>query len=277
MLNAVEQQAVELRRNDWLSIEKIVKSTGLPERRVKALIKDIPKPSKVKKVVAKIPTPFAKSVDRAFTLASRAQGIRDYELRDIMHEEYGCTWNTETGKYESNYNKHNIKRLKQKVRERAAQDDCNVFFVMDWVDEENPTASRKFLEDAASDLMARIEGYVEEFMEHHASRSEDDSEEAVLARRKQRYAAEHHLLKLAVKDYGPEPLDVLLERSATLTNALEGTPDIPLSKSGAQTISGPGNAVADIPAYYPEPSRSSPFLDYVESQGWLKEVAHRLV
>ena len=276
MQNAIEQQAIQLRR-EGMSYENIVKATGLPERKVKLITKGVSKPEKAKKVVAKIPTPFAKSVDRAFTLATRAQGIRDYELRDIMHEEYGCTWDTETGEYRIKYNKDTIKRVRAKVRERAVHGDCNVFFVMDWVDEERPTASRKFLEDAASDLMARIEGYVEEFMEHHASRSEDDSEEAVLARRKQRYAAEHHLLKLAVKDYGPEPLDVLLERSATLTNALEGTPDILLSKPGVQTISGPGNADADIPEYYPEPSRSNPFLDYVESQGWLKEVAHRFI
>lgn len=276
MQNAIEQQAIQLRR-EGMSYENIVKATGLPERKVKLITKGVSKPEKAKKAVAKIPTPFAKSVDRAFTLASRAQGIRDYELRDIMHEEYGCTWDTENGEYRNKYNKDTIKRVRAKVRERAVHGDCNVFFVMDWVDEERPTASRKFLEDAASDLMARIDGYVEEFMEHHASRIEDDREEAVLARRKQRYAAEYHLLKLAVKDYGPEPLDVLLERSATLTNSLEGTPDIPLSKSGAQTISGPGNADAGFPGYYPEPSRSNPFLDYVESQGWLKEVAHRFV
>ena len=277
MLSAVEQQAVELRRINGLSIEKIVKATGLTERQVKAAIKDVPKPVKTKAIVEKIPTSFAKSVDRVFNLASRAQGIRDYELRDIMHEEYGGTWDAQAGRYDSNYDKDHIKRVKAKVRERAMHEDCNVIFVMDWVDEGEPTASRMFLENAATDLMARIEGYVEEYMEYHSSRSEDDSEEAVLARRKQRFAAERHLLKLSVKDYGPEPLDVLLERSATLTNALEGTPDIKLSKAGTETNSGPGKADAKIPKYYPEPSRSSPFLDYVESQGWLKSVAHRFV
>jgi hypothetical protein len=277
MLSAIEQQAVELRRKDGLSIEKIVKATGLPERKVKVLVKDVPKPSKAKKVVAKIPTPLAKSVERVFTLASRVQGIRDYELRNILHEEYGSTWDTKVGRYNSNYDKDHIKRVKTKVRERAAQDDCNVIFVMDWVDERKPTASRTFLETAASDLMARIEAYADEYMEHHATRWKEDNVEADLAQRKQRYAAKRHLLKLAIRGYAREPVDVLLERSAALTNTLEGNPDVPLSASGARALDGSGTSDAEPPEYYPEPSRANPFLDFVESQGWLKEVEHRFI
>lgn len=276
MQNAIEQQVIQLRQ-EGMSYENIIKATGLPERKVKLITKGVSKPEKAKKVVVKIPTPLAKSVNRVFALASRVQGIRDYELRDIMHEEYGCTWDTEKGKYRSNYNEGTLKRVRAKVRERAVLEDCNVIFVMDWADEEKPTAGRLFLEDAATDLMARIEGYVEQYMECHGSRREESGEEAVLARRKQRYAAENHLLKLAIKGLSKEPLEALLERSVALTNALEGSPDVPLSVSGALAINESGTADTKIPGYFPEPSRANPFLDYVESQGWLKEMAHRFV
>ena len=90
MQNAIEQQVIQLRQ-EGMSYENIIKATGLPERKVKLITKGVSKPEKAKKVVVKIPTPLAKSVNRVFALASRVQGIRDYELRDIMHEEYGCT------------------------------------------------------------------------------------------------------------------------------------------------------------------------------------------
>lgn len=276
MQRAIEEQVVKLRQ-EGVSIANIMKATGLTERQVKRLAATVSKPAKVRKVVAKIQTPFAKSVDRVFTLASRVQGIRDYELRDILHEEYGSTWDTKVGRYNSNYDKDCIKRVKQKVRERAAQDACNVIFVMDWVDEHKPTASRLFLETAASDLMARIEAYADEYMEHHATRWKEDSVEVDLAQRKQRYAAKRHLLKLAIRGYAREPVEVLLERSAALTNTLEGNPDVPLSASGARVLDGSGAGEAELPDYYPEPSRANPFLDFVESQGWLKEVAHRFI
>lgn len=276
MNNAIEQQAITLYRDEGVSIANIKKATGLPERKIKDLTRGISKPPKVKKVrktVTKIPTALTKAVDRVYPLAVRPCGVRDYELNDILHQEYGSTWDTSSGKYISMYSGDNKKRVREKVRLRAAQEDCSVLFVMDWVDEEKPTASRKFLEAAAEDIMNRVGSYKHQYMELHATHRGEDSEEAELAQRKQAWSVEHHLLKMAVKGYDrSEPLAKLLERSVTLTDALEGTPDLPMTPS-----SGKGDWYDETPEYYPEPSTIDPFLDHVASQGWLKEVEHRFV
>ncbi|MCK8654899.1 hypothetical protein [Pseudomonas umsongensis] len=264
----VEQTVVELRK-DGMTIAEIMKATGLPERKVKDLTKGIAKPPKAKKAVTKTQKPFNKAVERVFSLAITQYGIRDYELRNIMHEEYGSKWDTTTGNYVSNYDQSTIKRVKQKVRLRAAEEDCNVLFVMDWVDEEAPTEGRKFLEAAAADLMFSIKAHTHQYMEIHATRWREDSEEADLAQRKQLYAVERHLLKMAVKGFGiGEPLAALLERSIALTDLLEGTPDAPMPVNE-------GDWQDEKPEYYPEPKGINPFLDFVESQGWLKEVEDR--
>ena len=268
MSNAIEQKAVELRQAG-MSYANIMKATGLPERQVKALTKGV---AKVKQIV----TPFAKAAECVFTLAVRPCGIRDYELRDILHREYGSTWDTTTGRYVSDYDNIVIKRIRENVRLRAAKEGCNALFVMDWVDEEAPTAGREFLEAAAGDLMSRIEDYVNGYMERHATRWREDSEEAGHAQRKQLYAARHHLLKLAIQGYSKEPLDKLLERSVALTDALEGTPDSLIPQVRAKESDGHYRPDADALKYYPEPSRTDPFLDFVASQGWMKEVEGRL-
>ncbi|MEX5683002.1 hypothetical protein [Pseudomonas silesiensis] len=264
-----EETVVELRKGG-MSIKDIHDATGVPERKVKELTKGIAKPPKAKRVVTKTQKPFTKAVERVFPLAKRQHGIRDYELRNIMHEEYRSEWDTTTGNYVSNYDQSTIKRVKEKVRLRAAEEHCSVLFVMDWVDEEAPTAGREFLEAAAADLMFRIKAHTHQYMEIHATRWREDSEEADLSQRKQLYAAERHLLKMAVKDYGiGEPLALLLERSLVLTDLLEGTPDVlmPVDQGDWQD---------EKPAYYPEPKGINPFLDFVDSQGWLKEVEDRL-
>jgi hypothetical protein len=270
-----EQQAIALYHNEGMSIASIMKATGLAERKVKVLTKGItkaPKVKKARKVVTKIPTTLTKAVDRVYPLAIRQQGIRDYELNDILHQEYGSTWDTTTGRYVSKYDYSTKKRVKEKVRLRAAQKDSNVLFVMDWVNEEAPTAGRKFLEAAAADLMTRIEDHANQYMELHATHWREDSEESDLAQRKQMWAVENHLLKMAVKGYGKEPLDMLLERSLVLTDLLEGTPDAPMTQSSSK-----GTWHDEVPEYYPEPTNNDPFLDHVESQGWLKEVEGRFL
>lgn len=258
-----EQRAVELRQLG-MSYANIVKATGLPERKVKALTKGIVK-------VSPINTPLAKAVERVYTLAKRPHGIRDYELRDIMHEEYGSKWDTENGKYISSYSQNDIKYVREKVRIRAAQDDCNVLFTPDWIDELAPTAGREFLEAAANDLMTGFHAYKHQYMELHATRWREDSEEADLAQRKQMYAVEQHLFKLAVKGFGNEPLERLLERSLVLTDLMEGTPDAVMA-----SVKG-GNSIGEALEYYAEPRGTNPFLDFVESQGWLKEVEDRFI
>lgn len=243
----VEEQVVQLRRGG-LSIAKIVQATGLPERRVKALTKDVP---------MGISTPFDKSVSRIYDLATRPQGIKDYELRGIMHQEYGCKWDTSEGRYYSSFDAAVIKRVKERVRQRASKEDSNVIFVMDWVDETAPTGSRLLLENSALNLMCRIDECVNQFMELHGTRAEEDSEDADLAQRKQAFAARMHILKI-VSGLGAEPVAKLLVRTTAVTNSLDGVSDMsgPLAKGSRDE-------------YFPEPSYNDPFLEYVESQGWL--------
>jgi hypothetical protein len=254
-----EQQAIALRQ-EGMSYKKIELITGLTDYKIKSLTKGIQK-------VRPINTPLAKSVERVYPLAIRPQGIRNYELHDILHQEYGSTWDTTTGHYVSNYDSNKTGYVKEKVRIRAAQEDFKTVFVMDWVDVEKPTASRKFLEAAAEDLMSRLESYTHQYMELHGTRRTEDSDEADRAQCKQMWAAEHHLLKMVVKGYGgKEPLAVLLERSLVLTDLLEGTPDTPMTSANGDWYDD------EASEYYPEPTRADPFLDYVESQGWLKDV-----
>ncbi|MFJ4442702.1 hypothetical protein ACIPZ8_11470 [Pseudomonas sp. NPDC089422] len=243
-----EELAVQLRR-EGKSYAAIMAATGLPERKVKLLVKDVPK---------EISTPFSKSVNRVYELAIRAQGVKDYELRGILHEEYGCDWNALEGRYESSFDSSVIKRVKGKVRERSDSDGTQPVFVMDWVDDQAPTASRLLLEQSALSLMARVEDAVNEFMELHAIGATEDSEIADLAQRKQAYAARQHLLKL-VSGLGTEPTAKLLERTTRVTNILQGTPD-----AEAPSVLG-----TEEKRVIPKPSGTDHFLDFVESQGWL--------
>ncbi|MBD9599417.1 hypothetical protein IB252_06195 [Pseudomonas sp. PDM10] len=261
-----EQAAIELRKSG-ATYDQIRDATGLNDRQIKELVKGVPKPLKTRQPVSKIETPFAKSIERVFPLASRKHGIRDYELRSILHQEYGSKWNTSTGRYESNYTSDHIKRVKAKVRKQAAESDCNALFLTDWIDEYNPRASSDFLINAASDLMNRLDEYVTEYIASHGTMQEVDSQEGVLARTKQRYAVRQYLLKLAVKRYGEEPLEKLLERTATLVGELEGTPDIEAAEDAHRR--GTGESTEAI-KYYPEPSRHDAFLDFVQAQGWTR-------
>lgn len=264
--SADEYKVIELRKAG-ISIEKIKDETGVPDRRIKALTKDIVKGKKPSKRVLKIPTPLNKATGRVFQLARRKFGIRDYELRNILHEEYGTTWDTSTGTYKSNYNSDTITRLKAKVRQRAVEEDCSVIFPVDWIDESAPRESNKFLISAATDLLHKIEEYATEYMALHGTRQTDNSEAAELARRKQRYAAEQHLIKLSIKGYSPEPIERLLERTANLVAELEGNPDQGGSEGicPAKTASTKASKLKNIP----EPSGVDHFLDYAERQGWL--------
>jgi hypothetical protein len=243
-----EELAVQLRR-EGKSYAAIMAATGPPERKVKLLVKDVPK---------EIATPLNKSVSRVYELAIRARGVKDYELRSILHEEYGCKWNTVEGRYESSFDSSVIRRVKEKVRERSTCNSTRPVFVMDWVDDQAPTASRLLLEQSALSLMARVDEAVNEFMELHAVCASDDSEGADLAQRKQAYAARQHILKL-VSGLGTEPTATLLERTTKATNALQGTPD----------HEAPSVRSTEDRRQMPEPTGADHFLDFVESQGWL--------
>lgn len=243
-----EEWAVKLRR-DGKSYAAIVAATGLAERKVKLLVRNVPK---------ELSTPLSKSVRRVYELATRAQGVRDYELRGILHEEYGCKWNAAEGRYESSFDFSVIKRVKEKVRERSTSNGTQPVFVMDWVDDQAPTASRLHLEQSALNLMARVDEAINEYMELHAVCTSKDSERADLAQQKQAYAARQHILKL-VSGLGTEPTAKLLGRTAKVTNALQGTPD----------AVAPSVRNTEDRRQMPEPTGTDHFLDFAESQGWL--------
>lgn len=257
-----EHKVIELRK-EGMAIDKMHEATGVPERRIKALIADIPKGKKPPKKVTRIPTPLARATERIFLLARRKQGIRDYELKNILHEEYGTEWDTSTGTYRSKFNSDTITRVKEKVRKRAIEEDCTVIFVMDWIDENAPRMSNNFLMNAATDLQSRIGEYVSEYMTLHGTRIEESSESAQLARRKQYYSVERHLIKLAIKGYDNEPIENLLRRTTIIIGELEGNPDLPLADNGATPEK------SGKPKCFREPSGVDHFLDYAERKGWL--------
>ncbi|HDS1800484.1 TPA: hypothetical protein QEM76_001944 [Pseudomonas putida] len=243
-----EEWAVQLRR-EGKSYAAIIAATGLPERKVKLLVKDVPK---------EIATPLSKSVSRVYELAIRAQGVKDFELRGILHEEYGCKWNAAEGRYESSFDSSVIRRVKEKVRERSTSNGTQPVFVMDWVDDQAPTASRLHLEQSALNLMARVDEAINEYMELHSVRASEDSEGVELAQQKQAYAARQHILKL-ISGLGTEPTATLLERTTKVTNALQGSPD----------AEAPSVRYTENRRQMPEPTGADHFLDFAESQGWL--------
>lgn len=261
-----EHRVIKL-RSEGMTIKRIMAETGVSERRVNALIKDIVKGKKTSKKAPKPSSPLSRAADRVFPLACSKHGIRDHELRSILHEEYGTTWDTSDGTRKSNYTSDTMTRLKAKVRNRAIAEDCNVIFTTDWIDEQAPRLSSNFLISAATDLISRMEEYVTEYMESHGTRREDNDEAAALDRRKQSYAVEQHLLSLAFKNYSPEPVERLLARTASLVGELEGAPDLRSAEEMNRTK--PVSAKTDKTKYFPEPSGIDHFLDYAEQQGWL--------
>lgn len=237
---------------EGMSRRNISTVTGETEHFVRKIVQGVP-------VTKKQPrTPFDKSIDKVYELATRGQGIKDYELRSILHSEYGCAWNHSEGRYESQFDKDNIKRIRAKVRDQAAINESKAKFIPDWVDYSAPTASRVALEHAVGVLSSRLDELINEFMFEF---SDNDSSEAV---RKQRYAACRHVLKL-MSGLGAEPVSALLERTKNVTDLLDGNFDTPAPKrtTGRQSLD----------KFIPEPNTRDYFLDFVEEQGWMKAAA----
>ncbi|MDF3862838.1 hypothetical protein P3W53_00090 [Pseudomonas denitrificans (nom. rej.)] len=252
-LSPADLEAIRLYSEEGLSIENVRKTTGLPNHYVRALLKGKPRT---------VNTPFSKSVSRVYDLAIRPHGIKDHELRSILHEEYGSNWNEQKGCYQAKYTDDTIKQVKEKVRDRASDEGQFAKFVMDWVCDGLATESRVFLESAALNLMARVDECVDDFMELFATHKTEDSDAADLAQRKQVYAVRRHLLKL-VSGLHQEPVSRLLERTTAITNAIDGTSDLPAP------------SVVGWHSDKPEPlNESEPlhqiedFLDHVEARGW---------
>lgn len=206
-------------RQQGLSRAAIVKATGFTERFVREHMTGV-------EVVAKVAnTDFERAVSRVYPLATRPQGIKDYELRNICFEVYGSKLDEEKGVYVINYSKDTIYRIKERCKVLAAGTTSVPTFVMDWVCDEAPTASRVALEGLALELEEFIQEKVNTFMEQFATGYDDNQTESSEAQRKQQYAARRHLLKLAITEYSPEHTAVLLARSLSLTDALDSAND----------------------------------------------------
>lgn len=258
-VTSADHMAIELRKKGQTMVE-IRKATGLGERRIKALLKGVEKPKKSKQGPPKILKPFDRAFERVFILACRPDGIRDYELRDILHEEYSSSWSTSDGYYKSNYDSDTIKRIKAKVKGRASNEGVIVKFLPDWVDECFPKEDFDFLLNAASELISRAEEYTSEYILTHGTKRKDSGEDATHARNKQRYTTLRMLWKLAVPDYGAEPFTKLLKRSRQVVDELTGNVE------ELQVVQLPQWKKPD---FYPEPSKKDAFLDYAEAQGWI--------
>ncbi|QXH45375.1 hypothetical protein KSS93_21215 [Pseudomonas xanthosomatis] len=245
------QQIMELHLTG-MSRRNIAASTGATEHFVRKITQGVP-------VVKQQPrTTFEKSAAQVYELATRGQGIKDYELRSILHHEYGCAWNHSEGLYKSLYDQDTIKRVKTKVREQATTSGQEAKFIPDWIDNSAPTASRVTLEQAASVLSSRLDELMDEFMFEFSSNENTDSVS------KQRFAARRHVLKL-VSGLGQEPVSTLLERTKNITDVLDGYVDSPAPKRVAGQLA--------VDRFIPEPNTHDYFLDFVEEQGWLKSAA----
>ncbi|MFV3377413.1 hypothetical protein ACNE9Y_25100 [Pseudomonas sp. NY11226] len=198
----------------------IIKETGLPERFVKEHMSGAVKGANKAAPAAKTtrPNKLNTAAQQAYALAVRPQGCKDYELRDIAYNVYGAT-----------YNKDHIYSIKQRCAELVEDTGLTLQFVPDWVCDEQPTASRVALETLALELEAIIQDKVNSFMEQYATGQDAEQIESTEAQRKQQYAARRHILKLAIKEYSPEPRSTLLARSLSVTDALDGTEDLALA------------------------------------------------
>ena len=234
-----------------MSRRKITEATGETEHFVRRVTKGVP-------VTDKLPTsPFERAVAQCYPLAIRRTGIMDHQLRSVMNECYGVEWNTEKGKYKGRYTADHLKRVREKIRERATAEGHSVIFVMDWINADTPFESNTKITQCALNLQDAIQDTVDDFMLAFGVQYAEEGADLAVARNKQEFAARRHILKLAVKGLSNEPVARLQERTLDQVNKLAGTPDTP------------GVRVTVIKLHHPEPKGNDAFLDYCEGQGWL--------
>lgn len=219
----------------------IAAQTGIGLRKVQELVQAAPKPM----------GQYEQTVEEVFALATREQGIKDYEFRDILHRTYGTTWNGITGAYEAAYDDNVMTRVRRAVRTKAAEFDCNALFVPDWVNTKDATASQRALDEIA----LQVQGYADALLQELFVEVHGEEEPEALA--KQMYSARRYVIKMALGAIGGEPVQVMHERCEAICGLLDGTPDDALPIMPKQ----PQGAVQLVP----EPSDDSAFLDYVET------------
>ena len=234
-----------------MSRRKIMEATGETEHFVRRVTKGVP-------VTDKLPTsPFERAVAQCYPLAIRRTGIMDHQLRSVMNECYGVEWDTEKGKYKGRYTADHLKRVREKIGERATAEGHSVIFVMDWINADAPFESNTKITQCALNLQDAIQDAVDDFMLAFGMQHAEEGVDLAVARNKQEFAARRHILKLAVKGLSNEPVARLQERTLDQVNKLAGTPDAP------------GVRVTVIKLHHPEPKGNDAFLDYCEGQGWL--------
>ncbi|MFJ2687398.1 hypothetical protein ACIOYV_27090 [Pseudomonas sp. NPDC087342] len=234
-----------------VSRRKIIEATGETEYYVRQAIKGVP-------VVEKLPaSPFERAVGRCYPIAIRRTGIKDYQFRSVMNECYGVEWDAEKGKYKGRCTADQLKRVRERIRERAAAEGLSAIFIMDWIDTDEPVKSSTVITQCASNLQDAIQEAVDEFMKVSGIQHVEEGVDLALARRKQKFAARQYILKLAVKGLSKEPVARLQERTLDQVNQLAGTPDAPAV------------SVSVVKLHHPEPKGNDAFLDYCEGQGWL--------
>lgn len=241
---------------------KIMTTLGVTEFHVRRLTKGLVVDPERKLDVS----PSGRADKRCYPIATRPTGIKDYQLRDILYTTHGRTWNTKTGKYEGNYSDDVRDGVKERVIKRARSRGDTAIFLMDWFDPLAPIECNRKIRQCAINVAERVDDAVEEYMEacgvqlampEEGLPNEVEAERHYREWRKQRSAAKFHILQLAVRGLGKEPVGVLMERADDQANALAGIPDMPMDFK-----------VKPDDDYYPEPGASA-FLDYVEDQGWL--------
>lgn len=234
-----------------MSRRKIMEATGETEHFVRRVTKGVPVTDKL------LTSPFERAVVQCYPLAIRRTGIMDHQLRSVMNECYGVEWDTEKGKYKGRYTADHLKRVREKIRERATAEGHSVIFVMDWINADAPFESNTKITQCALNLQDAIQDAVDDFMLAFGMQHAEEGVDLAVARNKQEFAARRHILKLAVKGLSNEPVARLQERTLDQVNKLAGTPDAP------------GVRVTVIKLHHPEPKGNDAFLDYCEGQGWL--------
>lgn len=250
LLDPREERVLALHRTG-MSRRKIIDATGETEHFVRRVIKGVP-------VTEKLPSSsFDRAVAQCYPIAIRRTGIKDYQLRSVMNECYGVEWDTEKGKYNGCYTPDNLKRVRERIRERATAEGHSAIFVMDWINANAPVESNTVITQCASNLQDAIQEAVDEFMRASGIQHVEEGLDPALARKKQEFAARRYILKLAVKGFSKEPVARLQERTLDQVNQLAGNPDAP------------GVSVSVTKLHHPEPKGNDAFLDYCEGQGWL--------
>jgi hypothetical protein len=250
LLDPRKEKVLEL-HTAGMSRRKIIEATGETEHYVRQAIKGVP-------VVERLLTsPFERAVAQCYPIAIRHTGIKDYEFRSVMNECYGVEWDSEKGKYKARCTADQLKRVRERIRERATAEGNSAIFVMDWINADAPLESNTRITQCASNLQDAIQEAVDDFMQAFGMQHADVGVDPALARKKQEFAARRHILKLAVKGVSKEPVARLQERTMDQVNQLAGTPDAP------------GVSVSVVKLHHPEPKGNDAFLDYCEGQGWL--------